>query len=171
MEHLKLMYDTAKIVEITPEYIGVLMDNSVLYNIGLRRKDTELDIKKGIISHACDDEDTGNYVVPFSRIDEIPENIRNKLNQTINLKDLKEEISIEEEKNNTIKQVSCSEARGEILPSIDEFFESLYEKEIKNNSDKYNMLLERIKIAYTLFPTEMGEMISVKKYEEIISGL
>ena len=170
MEHLKLMYDTAKIVEITPEYLGVLMDNSVLYNIGLRKKDTELDIKKGIFSHACDD-DTGNYVIPFSRVDEIPENIRNKLNQTINLKELKEEISIEEEKNNTVRQVSCSEARGEILPSIDEFFESLYEKEIKNNPEKYNIILERIKIAYTLFPIELGEMIAVKKYEEIISGL
>jgi hypothetical protein len=31
--------------------------------------------------------------------------------------------------------------------------------------------LERIKLAYELFPTELGERISVKKYEEIINGL
>lgn len=167
----KLKFDTASIVEITPEYLGVLMDGSVHFNIGLTNKDTELDIKKHILSHASNDENTGIYIVPFSKVEEIPKSIRDSVNTIINLKDLKEEVSIEEQKKAVLTEITCREAREEILPTIDEFFESLYEKEIKNNSDKYNQLLERIKIAFELFPTDLGTRIPVEHYEEIINGL
>ena len=109
-----LKFDTATIVEITPEHIGVLMDGSVHYNIGLTNKDTELDIKKHILSHASNDEDTGLYLVPFSRMDEIPKNIREIVSSTINLKELKKEVLKEESKRNELKERVCAEAREEI---------------------------------------------------------
>ncbi len=164
-----LRFKTATIVEIAPDYIGVLMDNSVHFNIGIAKDYTAFDIKKTILNHAS--KETGLYVVPFSRVDEIPEEIRNKLNSSIDLTELKEQIIEEEEKINAVKDINCEEAREEILPNYIEFLEAIYEKESKNNPKKYNDLIERINVAYSIFPKELGEKISAKKYEEIINGL
>lgn len=171
MEENDLKYKTASIVEITPSYIGVLMDDSVHYNIGLSSKDTDFTIRKNILFHATSDDNIGFDVSTFSRIEEIPEKIRNSLNLKINLKELKEELDLEEEKNNRLKKINCNNARKEILPTYDELIESLYEKDINKNSTKYNEVLTRIGIAYSLFPMELGEYISVEQYEEIINGL
>lgn len=171
MEKYDLKYKTASIVEITPSYIGVLMDNCVHYNIGLANKDTEFDIKKNILHHAINNDTFGTPVSPFSRIDEIPEEIRNSINSTIHLDELKEEILIKEEKEKSLKQIKCSDAREEILPSYNELIESLYEKDVKKDSTKYDEILKRIEIAYSLFPLDLGEFISVEMYEEIINGL
>ncbi len=164
-----LKFKTAKIVEITPEYIGVLMDGSFHFNIGIGKDSTAFDIKKNILSHAS--KETGLYVVPFTRVDEIPEEIRNKLNTSIDLTELKEQIIEEEEKINAVKDINCEDAREEILPNYIEFLEAIHEKESKNNPKKYNDLIERINIAYSIFPKDLGKKISAKKYEEIINGL
>lgn len=166
----KLRFKTATIVEITPSYIGVLMDGSVHYNIGITNNHTAFDIKRNILNHAS--EENGLYLIPFSRIEEIPEEIRNQVNKTIDLDELKEKIIEEEDETiNAIKTVNCDDVRNEILPDYMEFIEALYEKEIKKDSKKYNELLERIEIAYKIFPKELGENIPIKQYEEIIDGL
>jgi hypothetical protein len=164
-----LQFKTATIVELTPTYVGVLMDGSVHFNIGITKRFNAFDIKRNILNHAS--KETGLYFVPYSKMEDIPEEIRNKLDVPINLEELKEEIIEEEEKINAIKIINCKEARDQILPDYIEFLEALYEKDANNNPEKYNELLKRINLAYKLFPPELGESISVKEYEEIINGL
>ena len=169
MEEYNLKFSTASIVEINPSYIGVLMDGNVHYNIGITNMDTEIIIKKAILTHACDV--TGSNIAPFNKISEIPQKIRDSLNYTIDLSELKKEVLEQEEEKNKLKHINCNNAREEILPNHIELIEALYEKDVKNDPDKYDKLLERIKLAYELFPLELGEIIPVKKYEEILNGL
>lgn len=169
MIYENLKFKKARIVEITPTYVGVIMDGHRHFNIGICSDNTAFDIKRNILSHAIDE--TGRNIVPFDKLEDVPEEIRNELNLDIDLIELKGQILEEEEKLSRLKTINCNEAREEMLPKYNELLEALYEKDINGNSNNYEQLMERIKLTYELFPKELGDIISVEQYEEIINGL
>lgn len=169
MSNSNLKYSKATIVEITTEYIGVLMDGKKLMNIGIDITSTEDSIKEDIVNHAISE--TGVNVIPFSKIEDIPKEITEKLNISMDLSQLEQEVLLKKEKLQSQEFVDCTEARLEMLPKYIEFIQAIYEKEVLGDNNKYNEVLNRITITNEIFPKELGDLIPIAKYEEIINGL
>lgn len=156
-----------KVIEVTTTYIALLVNNYDYIKISINKYDNEISIKRKILDELDQFIDPAQVNEPFESIDEIPF----KSNTIIDIENLQNEMYKITSGYISEETYNCDDIRKDFYPSIQEFVDAIYQKEINNNSKKYDKILKKISLSYELVPESLGEKIDVKQFEDLLNGL
>lgn len=173
-----MTFPKCKVLEVTTEYICLLLDDQHFYRIDINKTDNVFDIHKRILMQ------TGNYIdpqvhlsKPFDSVSDIPI----KTNSLIDLEHIQQEILQNELSElsgeadvipNTEEQsISITDLRESAYPTFEQYIAAIYEKEIKNNLDPYKKIINMISDAHELFSDNLGKTLNTIEIEEILNGI
>lgn len=156
-----------KVIEVTTTYIALLINNYDYIKIGINKYDNEISIKRKILDELDQFVDPAQINEPFESINEIPF----KSNTIIDIEDLQNEMYKITSDYISEETYNCDEIRRDFYPSIQEFVDAIYQKEINNNSKKYDEILKKVSLSYELVPESLGENIDIKQFEDLLNGL
>lgn len=153
------------VTEVDLDHISILIDDYKYYQIPIDIFDDEKSIKTKIYNQLeiyLNEKDND-----FKLISDIPI----KPNTIINTEKLYSEICSIKMNHDNEKLHSCSEIREHFQPSFSEYIDALYQKEINNNTEKYDMIMKTMSLSYELLPETLGNQITENKIEELLNGL
>lgn len=153
------------VTEVELDYISILIDDYKYYQIPIFSFDDEDSIKVKI--HNQLEEYLHTQDNDFKSINDIPI----KVNTIIDTKNLDTEVTSIKVRSSKDALHNCDEIRENFQPSFSEFIDALYQKEINNNTKKYDMIMKNISLSYQLIPEDLGSLINENQIEELLNGL